>query len=204
MAKRAADADGLRTLKRKHVGAETDVVKVVESCWRDRAMGMSMLFRARACSLSELVELLLKQLMESPCPSPLLIDYLKESLMAFWPDQPESLDANIKQIISAFNPSQHFQFQAASEICEVSWIRTAVESMTFSSFSICFLSSRSRALTDPPETKTHTPETHALHISLKFHAILLLKDLCMGTHREGFSGFASILFHVFLFAPPSS
>jgi hypothetical protein len=120
MAQRAADADGLRILKRKHAAAENDVEKVVESCWRDRAIGMSMLFRARACSPTGLVELLLKQLTDSPCPSPLLIDYLKESLMALWPDQPDLLDSYIKRVVNSFNPSSPFQFQAAAEICEVS------------------------------------------------------------------------------------
>lgn len=114
------EAEGLRLLKRKGLGpVEADEAKVLESAWLDRAMGTAMIFRARGCSLKGLVDLLLKKLLEGVCPSPLLVDYAKEALIALWPSQPEALDTAMKQVTASFNPSLPFQFQAGAEICEV-------------------------------------------------------------------------------------
>ena len=108
----------LRGLEASKVpAAAVDVSALIQECWIGRKSASAMLFRARNLQLAKLLEHLTPFIFQSPCPSPILLEHMKETLVATWADDPQLVNDTIKSICGSFSPSNASAFRSAIEIC---------------------------------------------------------------------------------------
>ena len=106
----------LRGLEASKVpAAAVDVSALIQECWIGRKSASAMLFRARNLQLAKLLEHLTPFIFQSPCPSPILLEHMKETLVATWADDPQLVNDTIK----SFSPSNASTFWSAIEICAI-------------------------------------------------------------------------------------
>ena len=78
-----------------------------------------MLFKARNLKLQNVLDALIPFLKQSPSPSPMILEYFKETMITLWLVDPKHVNATIRTICSSFPPSNHNQFRVATEICSL-------------------------------------------------------------------------------------
>ena len=78
-----------------------------------------MLFKARNLRLQSVLDSLIPYLMQPPSPSPMILEYFKETMVTLWLQDPKHVNTIIKMLCSAFAPSNTSQFRVAAEICSI-------------------------------------------------------------------------------------
>jgi hypothetical protein len=114
--------DALRMCKQKMSqmpSAAPDTDSLVYECWLDRKSASAMLFKARNLRLQNVLDSLIPYLMQPPSPSPMILEYFKETMITLWLQDPKHVNTIIKMLCTAFAPSNTSQFRVAAEICSV-------------------------------------------------------------------------------------
>ena len=118
--------NGLRVLKRlaggedrKFGDKDANAASLLFEAWKRRQSAPRMLFRASNLGVAEVVGQLMSAFMHSPCPSPIVVEYLKETLVVSWSANAALVDKTIADICASEHclPTMPFRFQAAVDIC---------------------------------------------------------------------------------------
>ena len=127
--KRAAEptlwtaGDGLGVLKRLATvsggGEPESAAAMMRLAWSRRLSAPRVLFRASRFGLAEVISKLLPAFWHGPCPSPVVIEYLKEMLVMSWATNSALVDATIVDICSNAKcaPQAPFHFAAVADVC---------------------------------------------------------------------------------------
>eukprot|EP00290_Baffinella_frigidus_P040103 CAMPEP_0180304048 /NCGR_PEP_ID=MMETSP0988-20121125/25504_1 /TAXON_ID=697907 /ORGANISM="non described non described, Strain CCMP2293" /LENGTH=197 /DNA_ID=CAMNT_0022286027 /DNA_START=49 /DNA_END=638 /DNA_ORIENTATION=+ len=121
MTKRAAsEGAGLRALKRLAEGEpQQPASTLIAEGWASRASASSVCFRARHLPVGEVVAQMLPIFNFGPCPSPTIVEYLKELLISRWTREPAEVDAAILALCASASLDRPFNFHAVVEIADV-------------------------------------------------------------------------------------
>ena len=121
MTKRAAtEGAGLRALKRlAQAENQESAESLIADGWGRRASASSVCFRARHLPVGEVVDQILPIFNFGPCPSPTIVEYLKELLISRWTREPAEVDATVQKLCDAASLDKPFNFHAVVEVADV-------------------------------------------------------------------------------------
>jgi hypothetical protein len=113
--------DGVRALKRMATAAGSDesAARLLVAAWSQRNSAPRLLFRASRCGLADIVGQLLPPFLHGPCPSPIVVEYLKETLVVSFAANPALVDKTVLDLCVSDRcaPDSPFRFQALVDIC---------------------------------------------------------------------------------------
>ena len=116
--------DGVRALKRiadgrRNTCSDEPAARLLLEAWSKRHSAPRFLFRASHCGLADIVGQLLPPFLHSPCPSPIVVEYLKETLVVSFAANAALVDKAIVDLCASERcaPSFPFRFQAVVDIC---------------------------------------------------------------------------------------
>jgi len=87
--------------------------------WARRASASSVCFRARHLPLGEVISQILPIFNAEPCPSPIIVEYLKEFIVSRWEREPGEVDAVVHALCDSAKTDKHFTYTAVAEVAEV-------------------------------------------------------------------------------------